>query len=965
MIKHTRKTTLWTVTTLLTLIALLASGVAQALIGQAPQHTQRAHASDTALIPASTQESIYNTAFLTDDQLENYNAMTAAQIRDFLTSHGSYFGQPIPDVDGVTFDPAETIAEAASFYRINPQVILATLEKENSGVARSTRPADSILRFLMGCVSSSTARQQLMCAAERFRAYHDQLAGSGSTVSGWQVGVPKSTVDGVTVTPATKAVAGQFTYTPYAGAQWGGDEPQWGGVYLFYEAWHRFGFDVSGSPPDVPVDLVVNYQAPCRPGTQAGLTTWHSGGSLDRYAYDWICAEGDAVYAPHGGTVAYSGDQGGATAGMIMIDDAENDACLVLLHLAPSRLLINTGSAPVTAGQHIGYYTAAQGHVHVAAVPGPCTTYRHSDERPIHFQELGYVPSQRITMYGTHPESEGARIWVTAGTNACASAYTTLCKVLSDSSPVSSGHFPDVTYDNPFFPYIETLYYLRAISGYSDGTYRPDADTTRGQAAKIIILSLGAYQEYTDGRQTFPDVPPSHTFYDYIERLHELGIASGFSDGTYRPDQALSRGAVAKLIVRARGEDPEYTDGRQSFPDVPPDHVFYPYIERLYELGCICGYSDGTFRPDDPVSRGQIAKMVVGCLPDLADLMPTFYDVLRDHPLNSYVESIAERGITDGCSASPPLFCPDDDLTRGQAAKFIIRGLGEEPHYTDGQRPFSDVGPDHTFYAYIRRLKELGISDGYSDGTYRPDQPITRGEIAKLIIRALGEEPMYADGRQSFPDVPSTHTFYHYIERLYELGITSGYSDGIYRPEQHIDRGQAAKFIHLAFVNRAPNLPQEASEGRNDARDTAPAYTGRALYIVPAGDNDYVRLTVPARQVTAMSSHPTYQLALDNVGPNADLRIQILDAQGDPLAATEGSQAEDGETSETAATSLIWTAPMPGDYYVLISNINSFAQEGVYAYFTARQTSMVYLPLVIRSGNNPPAPYHPTFIQHR
>ncbi|MCP4537501.1 MAG: peptidoglycan DD-metalloendopeptidase family protein [Chloroflexi bacterium] len=890
---------------------------------------------------------IYNTAFLTDAQLESYNAMTADQIRQFLIDQGSYFRQSIQDVDGTTFDPAEVIAQAANLYRINPQVILATLEKENSGVTRTTRPSDAAMRFLMGCVSSSTARQQLMCAAERFRAYHDQLTGAGSTISGWQVGVSKVTVDQVTITPATKAVAGQFTYTPYAGVQWGGDQPQWGGAYLFYEAWNRFGFGGTPSPPEPPANLVVNYQAPCRSGTQAGLTTWHSNGSLDRYTYDWICAAGDAVYAPHGGTVAYSGDRGGSTAGMIMIDDTENNACLVLIHLDLSRLLVNTESPPITAGQHIGYYTTSQRHIHVAAVPGPCTSYNHNDELPIRFNELGYVPSQRITMYGTHPQSAGSRIWVTTGTNACASPYTTLCGVPFDSSQGNTGRFPDVTYADEFFPYIETLYWLHAVSGYSDGTYGSDDAATRGQAAKIIILVLGEYREYTDGRQTFPDVPSSHTFYHYIERLYELGITSGFSDGAYRLDESLLRGPVAKFIVKARGEDPNYTDGRQTFPDVPTDNVFYHYIERLYEIGCISGYSDGAYHPDDPTSRGQIAKMAVLCLPGLEDLIPTFYDVLRDHPFSLYVEGIAEQEITGGCSTSPPLFCPGDNLTRGQAAKFIIRGLGEEPYYSDGQCVFSDVCSDHTFYHYIRRLKELGISDGYSDGTYRPDHPITRGEIAKLIVRALGEEPNYDDGRQTFPDVPPTHTFYHYIERLYELGITSGYSDGTYRPDENIDRGQAAKFIYLTFVSRAPDVAQEASNGANDELGTAPAYAGRAMYVVPGGDLDYVKLTVPAALMAANSSHSTYRLALDNAGPNADLKIQVLDAGGGVLATTISDHAGDGGTSGAAAASLVWTVPALGDYYVLLTNTNQFAQEGVYAYFSVEEVSVVYLPLIL------------------
>lgn len=191
---------------------------------------------------------IYNTPFLTDAQLEQSGAMTAAEVRAFLASRGSYFRQTIVDVDGVSFDPATVIASAAVQHRISPKVILATLQKEHSGVTRTTRPSDSQMQYLMGCGARNTARQQLACTAERFRSYQNSLINNGQTVSGWRVGVAKNTQDGVSVTPATRAVAGQFTYTPYAGAQWGGNLPAVGGVYIFYNAWNVFGFGDSVRP---------------------------------------------------------------------------------------------------------------------------------------------------------------------------------------------------------------------------------------------------------------------------------------------------------------------------------------------------------------------------------------------------------------------------------------------------------------------------------------------------------------------------------------------------------------------------------------------------------------------------------------------------------------------------------------------------------------------------------------------
>ena len=204
-------------------------------------------------VPTNTPA--FNQPFITDAQLVNANSMTADQIRAFLAARGSYFAQARLDVDEVSFDAAQVVYDASQDYQINPQVLLVTLQKESSGITRSTRPSDGTLRFLMGCVSPTTARAQIACAAERFRSYHDSLTNSGSTVSGWQVGVVKTTQDGVVVTPATKAVAGQFTYTPYAGAQWGGDQPSVGGVYLFDSIWNAFGFsdptNADNTPPTV------------------------------------------------------------------------------------------------------------------------------------------------------------------------------------------------------------------------------------------------------------------------------------------------------------------------------------------------------------------------------------------------------------------------------------------------------------------------------------------------------------------------------------------------------------------------------------------------------------------------------------------------------------------------------------------------------------------------------------------
>jgi hypothetical protein len=178
----------------------------------------------------------YNKAFLTDKQLRDTSWGVPA-IKSFLQNKKSYFKDIVKDQDGTKFDLAQVISDAASAYNIGPKVLLATLQKECGGVTGASRPGTAIMGN-----SAKTWKDQVFQAAKMFDKYQRDLDAGGTTVSGWKKGKAKQTQDGVTVTPATNAVAGQFTYTPYVGVKWGGNKPGVGGVYLFYQAWNSFGF---------------------------------------------------------------------------------------------------------------------------------------------------------------------------------------------------------------------------------------------------------------------------------------------------------------------------------------------------------------------------------------------------------------------------------------------------------------------------------------------------------------------------------------------------------------------------------------------------------------------------------------------------------------------------------------------------------------------------------------------------
>jgi hypothetical protein len=120
-------------------------------------------------------------------------------------------------------------------------------------------------------------------------------------------------------------------------------------------------------------------------------------------------------------------------------------------------------------------------------------------------------------------------------------------------------------------------------------------------------------------------VSPGSAFYSYIHCLACNGIVSGYSDGTFRPNNKVTRGQLAKIVANAAGlSDPL---GAQMFQDVAPGSTFYDYIQRLASHGYVNGYQCGRpgeqcvppanlpyFRPDSNATRGQTSKIVANTL---------------------------------------------------------------------------------------------------------------------------------------------------------------------------------------------------------------------------------------------------------------------------------------------------------------------------------------------------------------
>src|SRR5207248_3825087 len=126
-----------------------------------------------------------------------------------------------------------------------------------------------------------------------------------------------------------------------------------------------------------------------------------------------------------------------------------------------------------------------------------------------------------------------------------------------------------------------------------DGTFRLYDSVTRAQVARIVVLAFG--YPLAAPQQRFSDVALSYPFAAYVETAYAHGLLSGYADGTFRPANSVTRGQLAKIVAVAAGLTP-LTPAKASFRDVSPGSAFYGYVEAAYSHGLLSGYADGTFR---------------------------------------------------------------------------------------------------------------------------------------------------------------------------------------------------------------------------------------------------------------------------------------------------------------------------------------------------------------------------------
>lgn len=237
-----------------------------------------------------------------------------------------------------------------------------------------------------------------------------------------------------------------------------------------------------------------------------------------------------------------------------------------------------------------------------------------------------------------------------------------------------------------------------------------------------------------DVGNAYPGVGDFHGF-DITFSTDKVGSQKVY---VYGIDIADTPGSNIQLGVRTIDVTPTDCGAGATgpFTDIAAKHLFCEEIEWSSFKAIDSGYLDGTFRPNDPNTRAMLAAQLYNYSGKPTYTPPTtspFSDVPTSHPQYKQITWLASTGITAGYADNT--FRPNDSVSRGSMAAFYYRLDGRPAFTPPTASPFSDVPKTHTFYKEITWLASSGVTTGYSDETFKPGAVITRQAMAAFLFR--------------------------------------------------------------------------------------------------------------------------------------------------------------------------------------------------------------------------------------
>ncbi|MGJ5672322.1 MAG: S-layer homology domain-containing protein [Nostochopsis sp.] len=338
----------------------------------------------------------------------------------------------------------------------------------------------------------------------------------------------------------------------------------------------------------------------------------------------------------------------------------------------------------------------------------------------------------------------------------------------------------------------------------------------------------------TSVNTSFSDMS-GHWAVAFVEALLNKGLISGFSDGTFKPEAPITRAQYAAVIAKTFELPLKNKYGK--FTDIKTDFWAAAAIERAASMGFISGFPDSTFRPGKNLTKIQAVVSLVNGL-QLSGGNPNVLTVYRDRAqIPSYATeavAIATQKLLVVNYPQMEILEPLRDITRAEVVALIYQAL-----VTSGkQKPITSpyiVNPDadipsftdlkgHWAEGFIRALVSMNLTRGFDDGSYQPNLLMTRAQYAALIAAAFN--PTAKRSALEFTDVPKNFWAYKAIQQAAQGGFVGGFNDLTFRPQQNVQRLQ----VIVSLVNglSLPAANADVLSGFSD-RNSIPDYARTAV----------------------------------------------------------------------------------------------------------------------------------------
>ncbi|QCR31470.1 S-layer homology domain-containing protein [Lysinibacillus sp. SGAir0095] len=214
----------------------------------------------------------------------------------------------------------------------------------------------------------------------------------------------------------------------------------------------------------------------------------------------------------------------------------------------------------------------------------------------------------------------------------------------------------------------------------------------------------------------------------------EGNIGSIDSNGEFTAKSEGSGSIVATLGTKTVSY-PITVPAGSIFTDIAPSHPYYSQLKYLVENGYISGYEDGSFGPNNEITRAQSAIIISNVLKlNTTNVVnPNFTDVPTKHEYYKQIAAVVNAGIMSGKDGGK-IFDPNGKLTRAQMAVIIANAFDLTGTST---KQFSDVPNGHWAYSFVQALAKSNVTTGYPDGTFKPNTNINRAHFGLFVYNGI------------------------------------------------------------------------------------------------------------------------------------------------------------------------------------------------------------------------------------